>query len=322
MKDQYNILDKEKSTKEHYVIRESVTEINNGAFRDCIELVSIEIPHSITKIGNEAFRGCTRLSTIELPESIEYFGEYVFGECISLKSIKIPNSVANIGDYAFIGCKSLNFIEIPISVENIGICAFSGCSSISNIKIPDSVVNIEDYAFWGCSLIRNIEIPESVNNIGNGAFSCCKNLTSINVSSLNNTYMSIDGVLYKKGMNELVAFPSGKRIESYTIPQSVTTLCDYAFAGCGNSFSGYCKLNSIIIHKDIKKIGQKCFLYCNTYFELHFQSNDPYSINVQLKEKDISKISLFVPIGTVYAYKRHPVFSKFKRIKSENIRNV
>ncbi len=41
-----------------FIIPDSVTEIGNSAFENCINLTEINIPDSVTKIGNDAFYGC------------------------------------------------------------------------------------------------------------------------------------------------------------------------------------------------------------------------------------------------------------------------
>ena len=66
MKDIYNILDKNKSTEEIYVIREGVTEIPE-AFADCSKVTSIVIPNSVTNIGAHAFSYCTGKTSLEIP---------------------------------------------------------------------------------------------------------------------------------------------------------------------------------------------------------------------------------------------------------------
>ena len=53
------------------VIPESVTEIYDGAFRDCILLESIAIPESVTEIGESVFRGCISLESVTIPEGVK-----------------------------------------------------------------------------------------------------------------------------------------------------------------------------------------------------------------------------------------------------------
>lgn len=54
------------------------TEIDNYAFSECHELISITIPPSVTYIGEKAFFNCLSLETIHLPETEIQYGYLVF----------------------------------------------------------------------------------------------------------------------------------------------------------------------------------------------------------------------------------------------------
>jgi hypothetical protein len=100
-----------------------------------------------------------------------------------------------------------------------------------------------------------VTIPNSVTSIGNSAFSGCKGLTSINVASDNSNYCSVDGVLFNKDKTTLIQYPGGKQ-GAYTIPNSVTSIGDYAFPGCSG-------LTSIDIPNSVTSIGDYAFPGCS-----------------------------------------------------------
>lgn len=110
-------------TKTEYVVPDSVTSINNGAFANCRGLSSITIPNSVINIGASAFVNCHELHSITLPDSVVTIGIYAFANC-NLRSITIPNSVTTIEAYTFFSTHSLQSIIIPASVTSIGECAF------------------------------------------------------------------------------------------------------------------------------------------------------------------------------------------------------
>ena len=235
-------------------IPDSVTSIGGSAFYKCTRLTSITIPESVTSIEDWAFYNCTSLASITIPESVTSIGDYAFDECTSLTSITIPDSVISIGDWAFDGCTSLTSITIPESVTSIGDYAFFSCSGLASITIPDSVTSIGGSAFDGCTSLTSITIPDSVTNIGEGAFGWCTSLTEIIVDSNNKLYISKNGILFDKNLEIIVCYPGGK-IGSFTIPDSVTSVGDYAFNGCTG-------LTSVTIPDSVTSIRSSAFWGC------------------------------------------------------------
>ena len=145
---------------------------------------------------------------------------------------KQPSSVTSIGDYAFSECENLTSITIPSSVTSIGLSAFEECSSLTLLTVPSGVTSIGDYAFSGCTSLTSVAIPDSVTSIGDEVFSDCTSLVSITVSVSSVDYASSNGVLFDKGLTELIQYPAGKTDSSYTVPSSVTSLGDEAFEEC------------------------------------------------------------------------------------------
>ena len=260
------------------IIPDSVTSISQQAFYNCKSLTSITIPNSVTSIDYKAFTYCTSLKSITIPDSVTYIGDSAFYGCRSLTSIMIPDSVRTIGGCAFQDCTSLKSIKIPNSVTSISSCAFYGCTSLTSITIPDSVTSIENDAFTNCTSLTSITIPNSVTYISGGDFSGCASLTAINVTTGNQSYASVNGVLYSKDKTKLIYYPKGKKDKNYkipdgvmsidskafannttltsvTIPDSVTSIDSYTFSGCTN-------LTSITIPDSVTEIGWRAFIGC------------------------------------------------------------
>ena len=152
-------------------------------------------------------------------------------------------------------------ITIPSEIDgkpvtSIGYNAFSFCTGLTSITIPNSVTSIGTYAFYGCSGLTSITLGNSVTSIGGWAFNGCTGLTSINVASGNNYYSSNNGVLFNKKKTALIRYPEGKSQTSYTIPNSVTSIGNYAFCGCSG-------LTSITIPNSVTSIGNYAFWGCS-----------------------------------------------------------
>ena len=199
-----------------YVIPDSVTSIENGAFYGCSFLNSVVIPKSVISIGEGAFEFCSSLSSVVLPDGVTSIGKSAFRGCRSLSDIVIPDGVTSIGDYAFNGCESLTGIVIPDSVTSIGTWTFCGCSSLSSLVIPDGVTSIGNNAFRSCKSLTDIVIPDGITSIGYGTFWGCGSLTDIVIP---NSVTSIgDG-----------AFNGCESLTNIVIPNSVTSIGDGAF---------------------------------------------------------------------------------------------
>lgn len=115
-------------------IKYKVTGIDSQAFRQCSNLISVNIPNSVTFIESAAFANCTSLSSINLPNSITRFGtNVVFYGCTSLTSIIIPNSISDIPEATFQSCTSLAEIVLPNSITSIGTQAFFKCDNLTTV---------------------------------------------------------------------------------------------------------------------------------------------------------------------------------------------
>ena len=157
----------------------SVTGIEEGAFKSCTRLTDINIPNSVTSIGPETFKSCTSLTDINIPNSVTSIGERAFSGCTSLTDINIPNSVTSIEWATFYSCTRLTDINIPNSVTSIERSTFYSCTGLTSINIPGSVTTIGSNAFYDCTSLTDINIPNSVTSIGEQAFYNCDNLKSV-----------------------------------------------------------------------------------------------------------------------------------------------
>ena len=106
-------------TKCFYYIPDSATSIENSAFGDCKNLISITIPSSVTTIYNGAFHHCTSLADVTISNGVANIGGQAFWNCLSLTSITIPSSVINIDNNVFQGCTSLTSIKVNKSQGSI-----------------------------------------------------------------------------------------------------------------------------------------------------------------------------------------------------------
>ena len=171
-----------------------------------------------SKDGRKLLKAPTTLSgTYSIKKTTEIICDRAFFDCINLTSISVPNSVKNIGEWAFAGCSLLSSIDIPNSVISIGNNAFAGCLSLKYISISESVICLNGNPFgeW------------------DGELEC-----------LSANFIYEDDVLFNKDKSEIISFRN-QEIESYIIPDSVTSIGDGAF-GCCSSLSSLVIPDSVV----------------------------------------------------------------------------
>ena len=206
-------------TNTQYSIPDGVTTIEEYAFSGCESLMEITIPDSAKFIRDYAFDNCNSLTNITVGENNVNFCDVDGNLFDKYKSVLmlyakgkenteyiIPYTVTKIKERAFADSKNLTKVVIPDRVSTIASGTFSNCVNLREIIIPDSVKGIGDYAFYNCVSLTGIVIPNGVGYISKSIFENCSNLSSIYLGD-------------------------------------VINIKNYAFYGCSNLKTVYCKLN-------------------------------------------------------------------------------
>ena len=255
---------------EEYIIGDSVTQIGDGTFYDCYNLVSVTIGNNVERIGEYAFYYCN-LKSVIIPHNVSYIGREAFYRNDSLQTliinspsiverdgeslqwafgldvpeIIIGDGISKIGKGKFYGFGAS--FTIPNSVKSIGSNAFSHCG-FKSIIIPNSVTEIGDEAFGWSDSLEYVTLPNNIKELY-GVFNYCTNLKSIDIPN---------------GVTSLAAFHGCTSLESVNIPNSVTYL---------GGFSECSSLTSIDIPESVKEIGGEAFNYCSSLKSIHIPDN-------------------------------------------------
>ena len=260
-------------------IGNGVTSIGSSAFYHCSGLTSVTIPNSVTSIGSSAFSGCSGLTSVTIGNGVTSIGNYAFSGCSGLTDMTIPSSVTSMGEAAFSGCSGLTSVTIPGSVTYIKKDAFSGCSGLTSVTILSSVTSIGEAAFSGCSGLTSVTIPGSVTWIDYDAFSGCSGLTSVHITDLK----AWCGISFRESSSNPLYYAhdlylNGEKVTTLTIPDSVTSIRDYAFRHCSgltnvtipdsvtsigaHAFDGCSCLTNVAVGSGIKEVGTAAFNEC------------------------------------------------------------
>ena len=258
----------------------------NAPFQGCENLKTVTLPKEMEYLG-AVFSECKNLESLELPKGIKTIECCSFEDCEGLKKIVIPDGVEKIGEYAFNGCKSLCEIRIPDSVTDIHSNNFYGCKSLPEengiyyadkwaVRSVDSVAGqsyslregtvgilhgifgTHDVYFNAKKKFGSVYIPESVKHL---TPSTLRIFEEIKVAENNESFISVDGVLFDKDMKTLLMYPMEKRADSYVIPDGVTTISAGAFEYCKN-------LKKVIIPEGVTTIGGSAFSYTSNLTEI------------------------------------------------------
>ena len=192
---------------------------------------SITIPSSIKKIQKNGFHG-SKAKTI------------IFDNGSQLEKIE---------DRAF-NFSELEEIELPASLEYIGTSAFSFSQNLKKLTFSSSskLELISHEAFANLSNLEKLTLPKSVKKLGSNLFKNTTSLKHVDVEEGNESFASIDGVLFSKDKTKLIYYPSKKNDESYKTPKETKELTSYSFDK--NSY-----LKRLELNDGLEKIGTFAF---------------------------------------------------------------
>lgn len=128
------------------------------------------------------------------------------------------------------------------------------------------VTKIGEGAFANAAL-TSVTIPSCITFIGKNAFEECTFLTSVNVSDIDAwCRIRFSGFFSNPLSYAQHLYLNGKEVKDLVIPNSVTSIGDYAFIFCGS-------LTSVTIGNSVTSIGDWAFGFCHSLTSVTIGNN-------------------------------------------------
>ncbi|MBR5683130.1 MAG: leucine-rich repeat protein [Ruminococcus sp.] len=210
---------------------------------------------------------------IELPDKLNGLPVRGVDGCLEVsepdrvRTVKIPAGIEDIGEM-FDGLRNISEIEVDkdnksLAVEN-GVLYTADRKSLikcipdkvrGGFSIPGTVTYVHKNAFNDCSGLTVLNVPASVQSM-NCSFTRCDSLEAVNVSKVNKSFSSINGVVFNNGATLLCKYPPKHPGKSYKLPESVSSIDAGAFENCD-------ALESIVFTNNVTGIHDRAFAECD-----------------------------------------------------------
>ena len=316
-------------------IPNSITIIEQEAFKGFTGLTTLIIPDGVTTIKSDALQDCSGLTYVYLGKGLVNVPEYLFEGCYNLKTIEINNNALvsrqqtgnengnMISIQWMLGNSSVEEIILGEDVTSIGDNAFRGCV-MHSIKMSDRVTSIGDYAFNGCSQLTSIELSNNLEYIGKWAFTTCGRLPSVTIPQ---SVKCIDLIAFywcdrltkvEINSNEVVARENeqfytltscfGKQVKEFVFGEDVKKI---AWIACSESEN----LTTVTISSNLTCVEDSAFHKCTSLADMYcYAEQVPEMGKDVFVDSNYKNATLHVPAASVEAYRNAEQWKDFGNI--------
>ena len=222
---------------------------------------------------------------------------------------------------------------------------YIGDTPVTDLVIPEGTETISKEAFCGASFLKSVSFPSSLKGIGYAAFEGCTNVGYIDIPDLA-AWCGVDvkpfnrliSVHHSWDMDEYIPIFNntaklridGQEISHLTIPESVDSIGAGLFNNCAS-------IKTLYIPEHVTGLGASSFAYCNALENVYVFSAEPPTACSVIGSEEVedfggtvvlyhygnafgegrllNRATLYVPVGSLEAYKSDKYWGCFKNIK-------
>ena len=319
-----------------------ISKIGYSCFDGCTSLTTISLPQTEFLINETAFRGCKALEEFDFT-NVTSIGKGSFKGCTSLASTPNISAVTTIGEGSFEGCTGLTSLDFE-NLTSIGTKAFTYCSALKSINFNSSsetpiTVSIGSQAFTGCSVLETISFKTSSYNpptvANEDAFDASHYATTV-IDVLDEKFQDfVDNKIWckfdKLKHPAMFAYEYDEATGTYSVRKGKYAL-ESDFVGMfeipeqynsadvvaieANAFQNLDFISGITLHDKLTSIGADAFYGCKDIGTVVNKSATPLECDASIFDDEVyTDATLYVPFGSLDAYKNTLPWSKFATIK-------
>lgn len=193
-----------------------------------------------------------------------------------------------ISEYMFDHCNLTSFV-FPTTVTAIEGGAFGSCYNLSGtITVPDNITRIANYAFEACVSVEHFNLPSKLS----------------------------DGQGYGKWAIGTNAFSGCHSLKDLVVPDGVKRITSNMCNDC-------IELTDVVLPSTVNYIDGSSFKGCTKLTSIHIQATTPpYMGWGAFDENILQTCTVYVPKGTVDAYKAKSGWSDFANIIEDQATNI
>lgn len=139
-------------------ILDCTTAINHNGFENS-SVETVDLPEGLKYISFEAFKNCKNLIHINVPKNVLLIDNFAFEGCTKMVSTRVYGRT-RLGNSLYAGCTNLKSALLDNFIGELGINTFKGCENLEVVRLSENVSYINDGAFSYCNKLQTIILPK------------------------------------------------------------------------------------------------------------------------------------------------------------------